>query len=100
MLSSGSGSPPFFIPALCTIGILVHKQATRIKHFCPECIIAYYYWSNTVCTEKTLFCVLTLYKGLDVQSSIPLITQGFSSIPLNDERAQVAFGLFINPLYK
>ena len=26
-------------PSLWNIGILLHKQATRIKHFCPECII-------------------------------------------------------------
>ena len=33
------------------------------------------------------------FKGLDVPSSIPIITRG-----LYDERAQVAFGLLINPL--
>ena len=36
--ASGSGFPPSLIPALWNIGILLHKQATRIKHFCPECI--------------------------------------------------------------
>ena len=35
--ASESGSPPSFIPALCNIGILLHKQATQTKHFCPKC---------------------------------------------------------------
>ena len=35
--ASGSGFPPSLIPALRNIVILLHKQATRIKHFCPEC---------------------------------------------------------------
>ena len=26
------------IPALRNIGILLHKQANQIKHFCPECM--------------------------------------------------------------
>ena len=30
--------PPSLIPALCNIDILLHKQATQTKHFCPECI--------------------------------------------------------------
>ena len=33
-----SGNPPSFIPALLIKGILLHKQATKGKHFCPECI--------------------------------------------------------------
>ena len=36
--ASGSGSPPFLIPALWNIGILFHKHATLGKPFCPECI--------------------------------------------------------------
>ena len=36
--ASGIGSPPSLIPALWNIGILLHKQATQGKHFCPECI--------------------------------------------------------------
>ena len=36
--ASGSGFPPSLISSLWNIGILLHKQATRIKHFCPECI--------------------------------------------------------------
>ena len=28
---------PSLIPALRNIGILLHEQATWIKHFCPEC---------------------------------------------------------------
>ena len=35
--ASGSGFPPSLIPALWNIGILLHKQATWTKHFCPEC---------------------------------------------------------------
>ena len=35
--TSGSGNPPSFIPALWNIGILLHKQATRAKHFEPKC---------------------------------------------------------------
>ena len=35
--ASRSGSPPPLIPALCNIGILLHKQATVGKHFWPEC---------------------------------------------------------------
>ena len=35
--ASGSGFPPSLSPFLRNIGILLHKQATGIKHFCPEC---------------------------------------------------------------
>ena len=31
-----SGNPPFLIPALWNIGILLHKQATLGKHFEPK----------------------------------------------------------------
>ena len=36
--ANGSGFPPSLIPALWNIDVLLHKQATWIKHFCPECI--------------------------------------------------------------
>ena len=35
--TGGSGNPPSFIPVLCNIGILLHKQVTHAKHFEPEC---------------------------------------------------------------
>ena len=55
--ASGSGSPPSLILALCNIGILLHKQATRIKHFCPECR-----------KEKGVLC----NASLPVYSSLPV----------------------------
>ena len=36
--TGGSGNPASLIPALWNIGILLHKQATRTKHFDSECI--------------------------------------------------------------
>ena len=39
----GSGNPPFLISAIWNIGILLHKQATRNKHFDSECITWYIY---------------------------------------------------------
>ena len=36
--AGGSGSPPSFNPALLNIVILLHKQATRTKHFDGQCI--------------------------------------------------------------
>ena len=36
--SGWRGNPPFLIPALWNIGILLHKKATLGKHFEPECI--------------------------------------------------------------
>ena len=35
--AGGSGNPPSPIPALWNIGILLHKQAIRTKHFDGEC---------------------------------------------------------------
>ena len=35
--ANGSGPHPSFVPALWIIGILLHKQATLGKHFCPQC---------------------------------------------------------------
>ena len=35
--ASGSGNPPSLIPALWSIGILLHKQATHTKHSWGEC---------------------------------------------------------------
>ena len=49
--ASGSGSPPSLIPALCNIGILLHKQATRIKHFCPLL-------KGTTCVLNVLYILL------------------------------------------
>ena len=37
--ASGSGFPTSLIPTFWNIDILYHKQATRIKHFCPKCIL-------------------------------------------------------------
>ena len=34
--------PPSLIPTLWNIGILLYKQATLSKHFCPECTISPY----------------------------------------------------------
>ena len=36
--AGGSDNPPSLIPALWNIGILLHKQATRTKHFDGECM--------------------------------------------------------------
>ena len=44
--AGGSGSPPSFNPALLNIVILLHKQATRTKHFEPECINKMIIWKN------------------------------------------------------
>ena len=41
--SGNPRNPPSLIPALWNIGILLHKQATRAKHFGPECIIFLWY---------------------------------------------------------
>ena len=38
MLVGVASLPPSLNPSLWNIGILLHKQATRIKDFCPECI--------------------------------------------------------------
>ena len=35
--ASGNVNPPSLNHALWNIGILLHKQATRAKHFDPEC---------------------------------------------------------------
>ena len=40
--ASGSSNPPSLIHALWNIGILIHKQATRAKHFGPECTYSKY----------------------------------------------------------
>ena len=48
---SGSGSPHSLIPALCNIGILLHKQATQTKHICPECTV----FPHIVATATFLF---------------------------------------------
>ena len=60
--ASWSGFPPSIIPALQNIGILLHKQATWIKHFCPDCImykntwftnfISVSFWSQDLCKLK------------------------------------------------
>ena len=35
--ASRSGNPPSLIPDLWNIGIFFYLQATRVKHFGPEC---------------------------------------------------------------
>ena len=50
--SSGSGNSPSLIPALWNIGILLHKQATHVKHFCPECNISLISGSVIVTTPQ------------------------------------------------
>ena len=39
--AGGSGNPPFIIYTLWNIDILLHKQATRAKHFDGECILEF-----------------------------------------------------------
>ena len=51
--ASGSGSPPSLIPSLCNIGILLHKQATWIKHFCPECTSLFFNSQVIIITQPT-----------------------------------------------
>ena len=57
-----SGNPPSFIPALLIKGILLHKQATKGKHFCPECICSVatnvdFYSLFLACSAFILICL-------------------------------------------
>ena len=50
-------NPPFLIPAICNIGILIHKQATLSKHFEPQCItvLPYKFYGNFWYKTEILF---------------------------------------------
>ena len=66
MLVGVSGNPPFLIPALWNIGILLHKQATRTKHLDGKCNVIYKFlvilW---VCNLEIISISITFRRCLD-----------------------------------
>jgi hypothetical protein len=61
-LQCGSGNSPPLISTLWNIGILLHKQATRAKHFDGKCTIL---WFNDFKNLKFQKYVVKLFANLD-----------------------------------
>ena len=82
MIVGVASLPPSLIPSLRNIGILLHKQATKIKHSCPECTymcanVNGYYFVTTVqnfvkgqlCALRRQYLVPSAVQSLLVQSA-------------------------------
>ena len=94
--AGGRGYPPSCIPALWNIGILLHKQATRTKHFEPECTYwlggsekvpkpdyVIFKWSLmhiVICTCDEMLCLIMIYKKLIWRQSPCFLSWTFEMI--------------------
>ena len=98
--ASWSGNPPFINHALWNIGILLHKQTIRAKHFGPECM----FWILlTWLSYHSIFQNVIAYPRINEQFHIkgcPQMTLSFFSdilIPLSP-KSQL-FYIYANRFY-